>query len=238
MTLPHARPPRHLHVFGISLLLIVGALVLFLFGVRMEAIAPATGVVTSPQIVTIRATKSGIIEKAGASAVNIAPDSDTFLQGGTEIARIRPIGDTNPKSITAVRLSADFPSWLVLEVHFADGQRIQEGDPIVTVYPMSADGVVVHHPVRLEIDEKNFGAIEPGQEVRMTSNMFSHRSHGVARGVIERLEPMGVEGPNGIRKFHAWVNVKESPFELKLGSSVKAEVIVGRKKTYQIILEH
>jgi hypothetical protein len=237
VTLPHARPPRHLHVFGISLLLIVGALVLFLFGVRMEAIAPATGVVTSPQIVTIRAAKSGIIEKAG-SPVNIAPDSDTFLQGGTEIAQIRPIGDTNPKAMTAVRLAADFPSWLVLEVHFADGQRIQEGDPIVTVYPMSADGAVVHHPVRLEIDEKNFGAIEPGQEVRMTSNMFSHRSHGVAKGVIERLEPMGVGGPNGGRKFHAWVKVKDSPFELKLGSSVKAEVIVGRKKTYQIILEH
>jgi hypothetical protein len=227
-----------LHVFGLSLLLIVGALVLFLFGVRMEAVAPAIGVVTSPQIVTIRATKSGIIEKAGSPTVNVAPDSDTFLQGGTEIARIRPIGDANPKAAASVRLPADFPSWLVLEVHFADGQRIQDGDPIVTVFPLSAEGAAIHHPVRLEIDEKNFGAIEPGQEVRMTSNMFPHRSHGAAKGVIDRVEPMGVAGPNGSRKFHAWVRVTESPFELKLGSSVKAEVIVGRKKTYQIILEH
>ncbi len=238
MTLPHIKSPRHLHVFGISLLLIVGALVLFLFGVKMESTAPASGVVTSPQIVTLRATKSGIIELATTPAARLEPNSDKLIPGGSEIARIRSVGDLDRQPATPVLLSKDSPQWLVLDVHVADGQRIQEGDPIVTIYPTASEGGALVHPVRLEIDEKNFGAIEPGQEVRITSNMYPQRSHGFAKGIIERIEPMGVEGPNGSRKFYAWVKVTESPFELKLGSSVKADVIVGRKKTYQIILEH
>ena len=235
MTLPHSKPPRHLHVFGISLLLIVGALVMFLFGVKMEATAPATGVVTSPHIMTIRASRSGIIEKVLAK---LEPNSETLLDGGTELARIRSLGDATPKMSASVLLPKDHRYWLVLEVHFDDGQRIQEGDPIATVYPIINTDGGIHYPIRLEIDEKNFGAIEPGQQVRLTSNMYPQRSRGAAKGVIDRLEPMGVEGPNGSRKFCAWVSVTESPFDLKLGSSVKAEVIVGRKKTYQIILEH
>ena len=151
MTIPHPRPPRHLHVFGISLILIVGALCAFLFGVKMEATVPASGVVT--------------------------PEA------------------TSP----------------------TDAQ-----EPLI----------------RLEFEEKNFGAVEDGQEVRLYSNMYHHRTHGIAKGEIVRLEPMGTEGPNGSRRFHAWVKVMESPFPMKLGSSVRAEVVTGRKRTFQIILEH
>jgi hypothetical protein len=151
VTKPLPRPPRHLHIFGISLLLIVGALVAFLFGVKMEATAPATGIVS--------------------------PDE---------------------------QFSAD-DAW---------------------------------PPIRLEFEEKNFGSVEIGQEVRLYSNMYHHRAHGIAKGVIERLEPVGVEGPNGSRRFRAWVKVTESPFPMRLGSSVRAEVVTGTKRTYQIILEH
>ena len=145
--MPHTRPPRHLHVFGISLLLIVGALVAFLFGVHMEAMAPATGVVA--------------VDAPGDSA------------------------------------------------------------------PM----------IRLEFDEKNFSAVEEGQDVRLYSNMYPHRAWHRS-GVIHALERAGVEGPNNTRRFHAWVQVTESPFPLKPGSSVRAEVVTGRKRTFQIILEH
>jgi HlyD family secretion protein len=219
------------------LLLIVGALVVFLFGVRMESTAPATGVVTSPHIITLRASKAGILEMA-ASIGRLEPNSDRPITGGTEIARIRTMGDSNPAAVVPVQLPGDFAQWIVLEVHAGDGQRVEEGDSIATMCPIAVDSGVVYGQVRLEIDEKNFGAIAPGQQVRLTSNMFSHRTHGIAKGVIERLEPLGVESPNGGRKFYAWVKVVDRPFELKLGSSLKAEVIVGNKKTWQIILEH
>jgi hypothetical protein len=151
VTVPHTRPPRHLHVFGLSLCLIVGALVAFLFGMKMEATAPATGIATPPE----------------------PAESDEHLL-----------------------------------------------------------------PIRLEFEEKNFGAVEPGQEVRLYSNMYHHQTHGIAKGIIDHLEPAGVEGPNNTRRFHAWVKVSESPFLIRPGSSFRAEVVTGRKRTYQIIVEH
>jgi hypothetical protein len=68
--------------------------------------------------------------------------------------------------------------------------------------------------------------------------MYPHRVHGVAKGVIAKLEPAGVEGPRGSRRFHAWVKVTDCPFKMLVGSSYRAEVVTGRKPTYQIILEH
>jgi hypothetical protein len=138
-------------VFGLSLCLIVGALIAFLFGMKMEATAPATGIVTAVE----------------------SPETG--------------------------------------EVHF---------------------------PVRLEFEEKNFGAVETGQEVRLYSNMYNHQTHGIAKGIIERLEPAGREGPNGTRRFYAWAKVTETPFQIREGASFKAEVLTGKKRTYQIIVEH
>jgi len=151
VTTPHPRSPRHLHVFGISLCVIVGALVAFLFGMKMEATAPATGIVTPVE----------------------APESDEVL-----------------------------------------------------------------FPIRLEFEEKNFGAVELGQEVRLYSNMYHHQTHGIAKGTIERLEPAGLEGPNGTRRFFAWAKVTEAPFPIRQGGSFRAEVVTGKKRTYQIIVEH
>lgn len=159
MSTPLPRAPRHLHVFGISLMLIVGALIFFLFGVKMETSSPATGLVQDPK---------------GTDASQ------------TALASLHP----EPPAI------------------------------------------------RLEFEEKHFGPVEPGQQVRLYSNMYHHRTHGIAKGVIDWLEPAGGEGPNGSRRFHAWVKITDSPFPMKLGSSLRAEVITGRKPTYQIILEH
>jgi hypothetical protein len=150
VTIPPPRPPRHLHIFGLSLCVIVGALMAFLFGMKMEATAPATGIAS-----------------------------------------------------TESQQSSDEPP-----------------------------------PIRLEFEEKNFGAVERGQEVRLYSNMYHHQTHGIARGEIDSLETMGVEGPNGTRRFHAWVRVTESPFFIRPGCSFRAEVVTGKKRTYQIIVEH
>jgi hypothetical protein len=156
VTLLPARSPRHLHVFALSLCVIVGALMAFLFGMKMEATAPATGIVTP----------------LGAGS---PPNSELF---GNSTA------------------------------------------------------------IRLEFEEKSFGAVEPGQEVRLYSNMYHHQTHGIARGEIVYLEPSGVEGPNNTRLFHAWVKVIEAPFAIRPGSSFRAEVVTGKKRTYQIIVEH
>src|SRR5262249_14977418 len=53
---------HHLRLFVICLLLVVGCLVGFLFGVRLEAIVPATGVVVARDQEKIRAPLPGIVE--------------------------------------------------------------------------------------------------------------------------------------------------------------------------------
>lgn len=230
MTKPLPRPPRHLHIFGISLTIIVLALVVFLFAVKMEATATATGVVTSGRLVQLRAPKPGRV----ATAVGEPLAVGGLVDGGTELLRLGDGADAAP-----VRVPESAPRWLVVELPVADGQRVHEGDLLACLVPVDpGTHAVAGLSVRIDIDERLAGSVEPGQEVRLFSNMYHHRTHGVAKGVVERLEPQAVEGPNGTRKFRGWVKVTESPFPMKLGSTVRAEIVTGRKRTFQIILEH
>ena len=42
----------------------------------------------------------------------------------------------------------------------------------------------------------------------------------------------------GTRRFHALAPITRAPFALPLGSSFHAEISIGRKPVYRIILEH
>ncbi len=238
MTKPIPRPPRHLHAFGISLLLIVGALVFFLFGVKMESTISATGIVGSGRVVTLRAPNDAQIKyltQSDLAAVNLEP----VRPGSIVDAGIPLLVIDNGGKATGIPAPESAPRWLVLEMPAADGQRVKEGDPLVSLVPVDPQtNQILDLGVRIDVEEKQFGAVEPGQEVRLYSNMYHHRAHGVSKGTVERVEPLGTDGPNGSRRFHAWVKVTESPFAMKLGSSVRAEIVTGRKPTYQIILEH
>ena len=241
---PLPRPPRHLHVFGVSLLVIVAALVVLLFGVRMEDTAPGTGVVTAKHVYEARTPRGGRISPVRPES-NSDPAAPVHrLQPGDELSAGEPIvflrpDDGRKESPVPLRAPSSAPRWVVLEVPVTPGQVLPAGALVATLAPLDPEtGQIAGLTVRLDIDEKHFGEVKPGQEVRLSSNMYNHRIHGTARGRIERLEPLGEPGPNGTRRFHAVVAVTESPFPLRLGSSVRAEVMVGRKPTYQIILEH
>jgi hypothetical protein len=58
-------PPRrayHLRVFAVSLGLLFVSLAVFLLGVRMEAVEPATGIITARDLCEVRASLPGLIE--------------------------------------------------------------------------------------------------------------------------------------------------------------------------------
>jgi hypothetical protein len=235
---------RHLHIFFISLVLIVATLGVFLFGVKMEDTAAGKGIITSARVLDVRASKAGRIEldpnmalAPGSTIISGVREGETVTQK-TAIATI----DQTPVLLDpAPSGAAEVPTrhWEVIEVLVRPGQQVAPGDVIARLVEVNPASLSILEPlVRLDVEEKYFGELAPGQEVRLYSNMYHHRVHGVARGKVERLEPAGEPGPNGARIFHAWVAITESPFPLKLGASVRAEVIVGRKPTYQIILEH
>jgi len=110
---------------------------------------------------------------------------------------------------------------------------------IATIVPVDP---VTHQPIhliaRLEVDEKHLGDVAPGEAVRMVSSMYNHRLHGRAEARIDRIEPWGEPTNDGGRRFIVHAPITDSPFALPLGSSERAEIVVGRKLVYRIILEH
>ena len=73
--------------------------------------------------------------------------------------------------------------------------------------------------------------------MRIYSTMYNQRLHGHAEGRIERLEPLAEALPSGERRFRAVAVITAAPFALRVGSSFKAEIVIGRKQVYRIILE-
>jgi hypothetical protein len=315
-------PPRqayHLRVFAISLGLVFVGLTAFLLGVRMEAVEPATGFITSRDLHEIRSPLGGLIEPGwfegevadGGSVIRVRVDSQG--EGVTDpTADARPVVQSRvagrlsvpPESLRFHRLETgdelwpgqpiaslrteewrlqlkqiedrlrEWPStgnheaergqakveaellrfrlaqatlrvpererlWLAVGVRVGSGQSVQAGDMIASIVPVdSATHEPLNQVARLEVEEKHLGDVAPGQTVRLTCSMYNHRLHGRAEAQIERIEPWGESASDGSRRFIILAPITTSPFSMKLGSSVKAEIIVGRKLVYRIILEH
>jgi hypothetical protein len=134
-------------------------------------------------------------------------------------------------------------AWMALAVSVAQLQAVGPGDVLATVVPIDPH---TRQPLdllaRLTVDEKHWGALCRAslgeQTVRIYSNAHNHHLHGHAEARIERLEPAGEPTATGERQFHALAAITQTPYVLPLGSSFKAEIVVGRKLVYRIILEH
>jgi hypothetical protein len=129
--------------------------------------------------------------------------------------------------------------WLTLETRVVPLQAVNAGDVVAVIVPVDPQ---TRQPLdlvaRLDVDEKHWGHLAAGQTVRLKSGIHNHRLHGHAEARIERLEPSGEAGPDGERRFHARAPITTAPFVMPIGSSFQAEVLVGRKPVYRIILEH
>ena len=313
MSAPWAPPRRltHLRLFVLCLAVIVLALAGLLFGVSLEAVAPATGTVTARDLQEVRTLLPGLIEPGWyegelsqpggprlavrcdgqgegvtdpaygkVQEVRVPPEGLRFhrLEPGdrlwpgqglaavraddgrfqleqvekrlrpeeaaglspAELARARAERDALRHQLTqtVLRVPAAGELWMAVQVRVAPLQAVQAGDVIATVVPIDPQtGRPRELIARLDLDEKHCGDVRPGQAVRLYSAMHNHRLHGCAEARLERLEPWGDPGADGQRRFHGLAPVTHTPFALPLGSSFKAEIVVGRKPVYRIILE-
>jgi hypothetical protein len=319
MTVPWVPPRRthHLRVFVVGLGLVVTGLAALLFAVQMEAVAPATGVVTARDLQEVRSLVAGLAEPgwyegeldlsqfghvrvrlSGQGEIATDPaearpvaqlhrwtesDRQTFLKN-MRFHRVRPGDQVWPGQVLAMIRSEDLrlrvlqlrdrlkeqesrgedqsgtardldrlndrlaqgvlyvpdcaERWLVLEVRAAWQQAVEPGDPIATLVPIDTKtGQPCDLEVRLDFEEKHLSEVRPGQAVRLYSNVYNHRLHGTAEARIGHVEPWGEPTPGSERRFHATATLTRAPFALPLGSTVKAEALVGRKPVYRIILE-
>lgn len=309
------RPTYHLRIFAVCLVLVIVSLAGLLFGVRLEAVVPATGVIIARDQQEVRTQLAGLIEvgwhegeivEKGTSLVRTRLDSQgngmtdpsagasqlVFhyqledgrrlveadirfhrLQVGDELwpgqvlatintdelrFRLRALENREEDSPQArlrhqeertwmlhqldqalIRVPSLGDLWLTLEVRAAHLQAAQAGDAVATIVPIHPETRQPRDLIaRLAVDEGNFADIRPQESVRLYSNMFNHRLHGCAEAEINRIEPVGEPAANGKRVFHALAPLTQSPLPLPLGSTFKADILVGRKQVYRIILEH
>jgi hypothetical protein len=314
-------PPRsnHLRVFVISLAIMALSLLAMLFGVHLDAVVPATGIITARHLLTVRSRLSGLVEPgwyegqiAGADGklVMVRLDADgngitdpaaappriireeqlrtgeqrlaiqqrqfcrlqpgDILWPGQPLATVRDEGlrlqllrlddqirEAGQRGEAAEMLKRErdrlrewqaqgaictpdtAECWLVLEAPVAPLQQVKTGDVLVTIVPADP---ATRQPkdliARLEVDERHWAAVQVGAKVRLSSAMYNPRMHGYVEVAVDRLEPWGEPAPGEGRRFHALAPIPHPPFALPLGSSFQADISVGRKPVYRIILEH
>src|SRR5947208_7166589 len=71
------QPPSrmsHVRIFLLCLLLLMAFLIFLLFGVRMEAVAPAAGIIAARDLHEVRTTLAGLIEPGWYEGELILPD--------------------------------------------------------------------------------------------------------------------------------------------------------------------
>ncbi len=313
------RPSYHLRIFIICLALVVVCLLAFLFGVQLEAVVPATGVLRSRQQQEIRNLVAGLVELGWFEAEVTATPGIKFLArfdahgnglcdpsrgpgerirghrlpDGREIASAsikfhplqegdilwpgQPLGQIHAEGLqgdllrlqarvqdlqsyggnstretlaqinhlrdqlskTMVKAPNGQSSWQVLKILAGLREAVEPGRSLAVVAPVDpATGQLQDLVVDLEIQEKHAAYVQPGQTLRLVSNMYNQRLYGLADGILEKIGPLAEMGSKGERLFHAQGAVIGTPFPLKSGSGFKAEIVVGRKQVYNIILEH
>ncbi|MCS6850620.1 MAG: HlyD family secretion protein [Gemmataceae bacterium] len=318
-------PPKatyHLRVFAISLALIVGGLMVLLFGVSLEAVVPAHGVISAQDLCELRAPLAGLIELGWFEGTIERPVGESLrvrldghgngliephaaawrnvwhnqldddgqrlavrdtrfhrLEPGDELwpgqvigwirsdelqhrlgaveDQIRELESQGTTKVSLVRerdrlrellgravlhVPNQREAWMCVEVPVRSGQAVDPGDLIATVVPIDPSS---RQPLDLvadlAVEERHWGDVRPGQTVRIFSNVFNHRIHGIVEGRVQRLDPWGRPADDGTdeeREFRARALIGAAPFALPLGSTVKAEIVVGPKPVYRIILEH
>src|SRR5262245_24301627 len=234
MTVPPPTPRRigHLRIFLVSLGMLVVGLAVFLFAVRMETTAAGRGVVTARGQVEIRAPVAGVVEVG-------RTEKDRFysLEPGDEVQAGQVLATVKPGA--TVQAPAEEPLWLVAGVDVSRGQGVEAGQRLLTLVPLDPK---THRPRqllgRLEVGEEHVIEVRPGQTVRVWSNLYNERVHGKFSAVVERVEPLAVVGEDGKRRFHVIAVLEDPPGPLLLGSGLSAEIVLGKKPVYRIILEH
>lgn len=236
------KPYRHLQIFSVCLGLLVVVLGVFLFAVKIEQTAIGNGVVYGGGAREIFAPVTGRIRISTGEDLMYFPDlrPGTIGSDSQRLLEIEPSARKSPIVVYPIDSGArqDLP-FMIAESDIHPGDLVQAGQKLATIIPLrSGEGDLLLPMVRAEFNEKQFGGVKVGQSVRVRSNMFLSRTHGHAEGIISSVRPTSVAGQSGGRKFVAEVTVNRSPFPLLHGSSVEVEVILGRKETFRVILEH
>src|SRR5690606_1010649 len=86
------------------------------------------------------------------------------------------------------------------------------------------------YKIRTWLDQRNYDLIRPGLPVRMESQVFNSTLEGYIIGRVVRSGPDAntTRSQQGDPLYEVWIDVRESPYPLLHGSSVKVHIQMGK----------
>jgi len=116
----------------------------------------------------------------------------------------------------------------IVSIPFDEGERPATGD---VLFAIDGGGGWI---VKLHIPEDAIGKVEVGQRVMISSPAYPYRLYGYAQGDLAFVGESAVRESSSAY-FFGVVAVTDSPFPLKNGSTVRAEIVIDRLSPFQLI---
>lgn len=116
------------------------------------------------------------------------------------------------------------------------GIKMNEGALILKMSPADAP-----FRVRAYIGQRNLDLVRPGMSVRMESMVFDSPLEGYVEGeveVVSREPSRDVEGPGGEPLYEVRIAVVSTPYPLVLGSTLRTEIILGRRSLASVFMRN
>lgn len=86
------------------------------------------------------------------------------------------------------------------------------------------------------VDERNVDLVQSGARVRMQSGVFDGPLDGYVYGVVDWIAPEAVPASvsGEMPRWELEITVTDSPYDLPLGSSLQAEIIIGQRSLWAL----
>lgn len=114
------------------------------------------------------------------------------------------------------------------------GMRVEAGDLLIKLSPLDAAP-----RVRATVGQRNIDLLSPGVPVRMESMVFDAPLEGYITGHIDRIAPepqRDTAGSSAEPRYEIMITVEDSPYPLVWGSTIRAEILLGRRSLLEIFL--
>jgi len=116
----------------------------------------------------------------------------------------------------------------IISIPFEEGEKPAVGD---VLFGIDGGGGWI---AKIRIPEDSVGKVEVGQRVRISSPAYPYRLYGYADGKLVFLGESVIREPASAYSLGI-VQVEESPFPLKNGATVRAEIITDRLSPFQLM---
>ncbi len=116
------------------------------------------------------------------------------------------------------------------------GVKVAEGALIFKMSPVDAP-----FRVRAYIVQRNLDLVRPGMAVRMESMVFDSPLEGYVQGEVlsvSREPSQDVAGSDGEPLYEVRIAVESTPYPLVLGSTLRTEIILGRRSLVSVFLRN